>query len=59
MFPNDPRIRFERRIHEQILLSALRIGLKLKEKPAAVIEHHGYATAAMNEKALRKFNAFT
>jgi glycosyltransferase involved in cell wall biosynthesis len=54
MFPNDPRIRFERRIHEQILLSALRIGLKLKEKPAAVIEHHGYADpAAMSEKALR------
>ena len=54
MFPNDPRIRFERRIHEQILLSALRIGLNMKEMPAAVIEHHGYADpVAMNEKALR------
>jgi tetratricopeptide (TPR) repeat protein len=53
MFPNDPRIRFERRIHEQMMLSALRIGLKLVSKPA-IIEHHGYADpAALHQKALR------
>lgn len=42
MFPNDPRIRFERKIHEQMMPNALRIGLKL-QKIDVVIEHHGYA----------------
>jgi glycosyltransferase involved in cell wall biosynthesis len=42
MFPNDPRIRFERKIHEQMMPDALRAGLKL-QKVDIVIEHHGYA----------------
>ncbi len=42
MFPNRPDIYFERRIHEQMMLSALRLGLGLVETKA-VIEHHGYA----------------
>jgi len=41
MFPNRPDIRFERRIHEQMMPSALRLGMRL-EKTTAVIEHHGY-----------------
>jgi glycosyltransferase involved in cell wall biosynthesis len=53
MFPNDPRICFERRIHEQMMLSALRIGLKLVPTQA-VVEHHGYADPeALNRKAAR------
>jgi tetratricopeptide (TPR) repeat protein len=42
MFPNDPGIRFERKIHEQMMPNALRMGLKL-QKVDVVIEHHGYA----------------
>lgn len=42
MFPNRPELRFERRIHEQIMPSALRAGLSL-ELCDVVIEHHGYA----------------
>jgi tetratricopeptide (TPR) repeat protein len=43
MFPNDPRIRFERKIHEQMMPNALRIGLKMQNVDV-VIEHHGYAS---------------
>ncbi|HEX2956814.1 MAG TPA: glycosyltransferase [Chitinispirillaceae bacterium] len=42
MFPNNPAIRFERKIHEQMMPDALRIGLKM-QKIDIVIEHHGYA----------------
>ncbi len=42
MFPNNQSIRFEGRIHEQIMPSALRLGMKM-EKTSVVIEHHGYA----------------
>ncbi len=42
MFPNRRGLRFERRIHEQIMPSALRIGLPL-EQCGVVVEHHGYA----------------
>jgi tetratricopeptide (TPR) repeat protein len=42
MFPNRPEIRFERRVHEQMMPSAFRLGLTM-EKRDAVIEHHGYA----------------
>lgn len=53
MFPNHPRLRFERRIHEQIMPSAARLGLSLVPKPV-VIEHHGYAdSTAMTGKAER------
>jgi Flp pilus assembly protein TadD len=45
MFPNRPDLRFERRIHEQIMLSALRVGMPLVNKEI-VIEHHGYADPA-------------
>jgi tetratricopeptide (TPR) repeat protein len=41
MFPNRRELRFERRIHEQIMPSALRIGMQL-EQCEAVVEHHGY-----------------
>lgn len=53
MFPNRPDIYFERPIHEQIMPSALRIGMVMKTRDA-VIEHHGYADpATMKKKALR------
>ncbi len=53
MFPNRPEIFFERRIHEQMMPSALRQGLKLIETNA-VIEHHGYADPVeMGRKVLR------
>lgn len=42
MFPNRSDILFERSIHEQMMPSALRIGMKL-ENQNVVIEHHGYA----------------
>ncbi|MBN2037517.1 MAG: glycosyltransferase [Chitinispirillaceae bacterium] len=53
MFPNRPEIRFERRVHEQMMPSALRIGLAM-ERQAVVIEHHGYADpATLKTKAKR------
>jgi tetratricopeptide (TPR) repeat protein len=53
MFPNDRRIRFERKIHEQMMPDALRLGLKL-HKVDVVIEHHGYAVPdQMKQKASR------
>ncbi len=53
MFPNDSRLRFEGTIHEQIMPSALRAGLRL-EHTQAVIEHHGYADPnTMRRKARR------
>ncbi len=53
MFPNHPSIRFERPIHEQIMPSALRLGMKMVNTQA-IIEHHGYADPAdMKKKAER------
>ena len=53
MFPNRPEIRFERRIHEQMMPSAIRAGLKMEQFPL-VIEHHGYADpATLRKKAGR------
>ncbi|MBN1758843.1 MAG: glycosyltransferase, partial [Chitinispirillaceae bacterium] len=53
MFPNRRDLRFERRIHEQIMPSALRAGLRL-EQSEAVVEHHGYVEPAMvKQKAQR------
>jgi glycosyltransferase involved in cell wall biosynthesis len=49
MFPNRKELRFERRIHEQVMPSALRIGLPL-ETCDIVIEHHGYADPALLKK---------
>jgi glycosyltransferase involved in cell wall biosynthesis len=42
MFPNLPEIRFERRVHEQMMPSALRLGFSMESRDA-IIEHHGYA----------------
>jgi glycosyltransferase involved in cell wall biosynthesis len=53
MFPNRPEIFFEGRIHEQMMPSALRLGLRMVEKPV-IIEHHGYADPVqMRNKARR------
>ncbi|MBD3319745.1 MAG: glycosyltransferase, partial [Chitinivibrionales bacterium] len=57
MFPNHPKIRFERKIHEQIMLSALRIGMKMINKDI-VIEHYGYADPEqVRKKSRRNINA--
>jgi glycosyltransferase involved in cell wall biosynthesis len=57
MFPNRPELRFERSIHEQIMPSALRIGMKMETVFEVVIEHHGYADGAtLKKKALRNLN---
>jgi tetratricopeptide (TPR) repeat protein len=56
MFPNLPDIYFERKIHEQMMFSALRRGLRLVET-GVVIEHHGYADpAGMLAKARRNID---
>jgi tetratricopeptide (TPR) repeat protein len=53
MFPNRKDVYFERRIHEQVMLSALRTGLQLVET-TVVVEHHGYVeTGKIREKAER------
>jgi glycosyltransferase involved in cell wall biosynthesis len=53
MFPKHPDIFFEHRIHEQMMFSAMRKGLKLIET-MAVIKHHGYADPeALKSKAKR------
>jgi len=43
LFPNDPRLRFESRVHESITLSAKKNGFKTVHLPVRVI-HTGYAT---------------
>ena len=43
MFPNRKDIFFERAIHEQMMPSALRLGLRMVTHADVVIEHHGYA----------------
>jgi tetratricopeptide (TPR) repeat protein len=53
MFPNRRDIYFERRIHEQMMPSALRLGLRLVES-AAIIEHHGYADACKVQEKSRR-----
>lgn len=56
MFPNRPELRFEGKVHEQIMPSALRMGLPL-EKAEVVIEHHGYANPGqMRLKARRNLD---
>jgi tetratricopeptide (TPR) repeat protein len=42
MFPNRNEIYFERRIHEQMMPSALRRGMHMAQTDI-VVEHHGYA----------------
>ena len=53
MFPNRPDIFFERKIHEQMMFSALRLGFKLVET-RAVVEHHGYADSQTMERKARR-----
>jgi tetratricopeptide (TPR) repeat protein len=53
MFPNRPEIRFERRVHEQMMPSALRCGLRM-EKCDVVIEHHGYAEQETLKRKARR-----
>ncbi|MBN1129514.1 MAG: glycosyltransferase [Chitinispirillaceae bacterium] len=53
MFPNRPDIRFERRVHEQMMPSALRLGMKM-EKREVVIEHHGYADPEILKRKARR-----
>lgn len=56
MFPNHPKLHFERKIHEQITPSALRIGMKI-EQTDIVVEHHGYADPELlKKKAQRNLN---
>lgn len=53
MFPNHPGIYFERRIHEQMMPAALRLGLSLTPT-TVVVEHHGYHdSTAIKEKSRR------
>lgn len=53
MFPNRDDIFFERSIHEQMMPSALRLGMKL-QNTKVVIEHHGYADpTVLKQKAAR------
>lgn len=53
MFPNRAEIFFERSIHEQVMPSALRLGMKL-QNTNVVIEHHGYADPViLKQKAVR------
>lgn len=53
MFPNRPDIRFEGRIHEQMMPSALRLGMQMVPTDV-VVEHHGYADEeSIRRKALR------
>jgi tetratricopeptide (TPR) repeat protein len=53
MFPNRSEIRFERRVHEQMMPSALRLGLRM-EKRNVVIEHHGYAEPETLKRKARR-----
>jgi glycosyltransferase involved in cell wall biosynthesis len=56
MFPNRRDIYFERAIHEQMMPSALRLGLKMEPRKI-IIEHHGYADpATLKKKAVRNVN---
>lgn len=53
MFPNHPEIRFERRIHEQVMPSAARLGLGAQAVPVVVI-HHGYADPETMQRKARR-----
>ena len=53
MFPNRGDIRFERRVHEQMMPSALRLGLAMEQRDV-VIEHHGYADPETHKRKARR-----
>ncbi len=53
MFPNNPAIRFNGAIHEQMMPSASRLGMNMVSTEV-VIEHHGYAShEELKKKAQR------
>ena len=53
MFPNHSSVFFERSIHEQVMPSALRLGMKMVNTNI-VVEHYGYADPEeMKKKAQR------
>lgn len=53
MFPNSQDIFFERSIHEQIMPSALRLGMKM-ENQDIIVEHHGYAEPEILKKKAQR-----
>jgi tetratricopeptide (TPR) repeat protein len=53
MFPNDRRIRFEKRVHEQVAYSMRRIGYQFHYSPEIVINHTGYKDADKKDRAKR------
>ncbi|MBN1382358.1 MAG: tetratricopeptide repeat protein [Deltaproteobacteria bacterium] len=53
LFPNDPRLRFENRIHESITLAAKRQGFKTVHLPVRVV-HTGYATPELMQQKLER-----
>lgn len=46
LFPNDPRVRFERPIHEQVNTSLERAGIRIVDTDI-VFDHFGYASSAV------------
>lgn len=53
LFRNDPRIRWEHRVHEQILPAIRRLGGTV-EWTDVVIEHAGYVDAALQQRKLER-----
>lgn len=43
LFPNDPRLKFENRVHESVTMSAMKHGFRTAHLPVRVI-HTGYAS---------------
>ncbi|MFH0919825.1 MAG: glycosyltransferase [Fibrobacterota bacterium] len=54
MFPNDRRLRFERRIHEQIAFALMRNHYRVQNVDGILVRHTGYHDEALKKKkALR------
>jgi len=49
LFPNHPDLRWEFRVHEQVLGSLRRLGIRVQEADV-VIQHAGYAEAALRQR---------
>ena len=56
LFRNRPDVRWEYRIHEQILLSIRRTGAILRSTEV-VIDHHGYDDPDLRQRKLHRNNA--
>jgi glycosyltransferase involved in cell wall biosynthesis/Tfp pilus assembly protein PilF len=50
LFRNHPHVRFQGRIHEQVLPRILELGWPVARLTEAVLNHYGYTPAAMSEK---------